>query len=646
MIRSQQTTSPIPSHLRRSHARHQRPAFSPGFGNGDYGSGGHGTPSPMALSMHMPHQPFANRFELLAPSPEESPPDLLEREIYIPTRYRRPRNSRGTKEAKRRRDARRSKRKMVAQMLDEQLSRDIDATLKLINFTTTGLPTPPSSLPSPRRTPSPMQIEFPEPMFLPPLPPSPPQLPPLRFGDLDLTTLSRLVPSDKCFRSSIPLSVPQLPSWCPSLPALMRNRSSAEDMPKFFDLSRLPEPKNSLASAMSKPSSCREMQLWHALDDKKSKQSRFFPRPASPMPRVRLPPTACKLHQEDGSLSSPPATYADAVKKGIPDDPRKAMEDFDTLPDDICAQTTPIFGPSAANLWSILAEESTSHSAATNDPYLASFETYSEDTYLTAWQNSITPEDHTEPVELDSKEIPYVHGNSLTDDMGDIEASPYTVEHPSLMHMATTTSEPLSNLPVGLNELMMDRAYEEGVSAGQYCTNTPIDTSILLAEVLPVDCVTEAETAAHVHEHSDAHFNSEQSLFRPPTPASRSPANSLIDLAEFLKLGHGKDCWCSGYCYECKPADEITIAGMIPELATTDDVTETDEEWMIYISARDNNSLPDLTTDDVSGQESPAQSTASSDWEDLFSDVLQTTPSKSTTSETSGFDDLDEGDWV
>ncbi|KAK3673011.1 hypothetical protein LTR78_007122 [Recurvomyces mirabilis] len=600
----------------------------------------------MALSMHMPQQPFANRYQLLGPSPEESPPDLPEREIYTPTRYRRPRNSRGTKEAKRRRDARRSKRKMAAQMLDEQLSRDIDATLKEINFTTTGLPTPPSSLPSPRHTPSPMQIEFPEPMFLPPLPPSPPQLPPLRFGDLDLTTLSRLVPSDEYFRSSTLMSVPQLPSWCPPLPALMRNRSSAEDMPKFFDLSRLPEPKNSLASPIPKPSPCQGMQLWRGLVDKKSRQSRFFPRPASPLPRVRLPPTVCKLHKEDESLSSPSAPYADAVKKGIPDDPRKATEDFDTPPDDICAQTMPIFEPSAANLWSILAEESPSHSAAINDPYLASFEACNEDTYLTAWQNAITTENHTEPVELDSKEIPYVHGNSLTDDIGDIEASPYTFEHPSMMHMATTTSEPLSILPVGLNELTMDREYEEGVPAGQYCNNKPIDTSVISAEILPVDCVIEAETAAHVHEHSDAHFNSEQSLFHPSTPAPRSAANSLIDLADFLKLGHGEDCWCSGYCYECKPASEITTARMKPELATTDNVTETDKEWMLYISARDNNSLPDLTTEDVSGQESQAQSAASSDWEDLFSDVVQTTPSKSTTSETSGFDDLDEGDWV
>ncbi|KAK5107402.1 hypothetical protein LTR62_001306 [Meristemomyces frigidus] len=647
--------------------------------------------------MHLPQQPFgevawtlfergtgltfvANRFEVLASLPQamHSPA-----ECHLPGRKRQSRNNRGTKDAKRRRDARRSRRKMAAQMLDEQLSREIGAALEQLKFTA-GPPPPPSSV-SPSTPPSPTaMIRYPQPNFFPRRPPTPPELPSARFFELDSTPLSKVKPTEITTFLLAPAMSPPMSSWSPPLPSLIRKRLSTEHMPIFYDLSRLPEPTPKVKSepAMSRAkltSPCQELQLWRSIINLKPKRSRFFPlRTASPQMRVKLPQTVYKLHETDVPFSTSPLSCADAVKKGawcttttseyqaapetyevksqsvpifasssahsrqtlltdyvfgpsIPSTQDKtslSIDGFATNANELHAQITPSFGSSAANLWDILADTTPHCDTATNDPYVASL-THCEqlqNSYDMAWQENISsnPLEAT-PAEMDGREIPYVHGNSLADSGVDMRISPYTTEHADIM-AEIYSATPTSGTPMGLNELMMDREYEEVMPATKYYAAHPYE----LADILPIDCFAPAEDSAHVQDRSAAHFDSEQALFRLATPPLNITSENLIDLAEFLKLGHGRNCWCNGWCDDCQTDTTAVDSDITPELlvATPEEMmTEAEEEWILFMSSSTTETTSPLSTvataTDVDEEEekdgSRTRCTSGSDWIDLFS---------------------------
>ena len=95
-------------------------------------------------------------------------------------------------------------------------------------------------------------------------------------------------------------------------------------------------------------------------------------------------------------------------------------------------------------------------------------------------------------------------------------------------------------------------------------------------EAQPADPEASAEThGSHQQEPSDAHFQSEQSLFTPSQPPSSPTANTghdFINVASFLELGHVPDCWCK----PCQDMYQDSDFGL-PEPANHE---SDDEGWM------------------------------------------------------------------
>ncbi|EMC93056.1 hypothetical protein BAUCODRAFT_37975 [Baudoinia panamericana UAMH 10762] len=209
------------------------------------------------------------------------------------------------------------------------------------------------------------------------------------------------------------------------------------------------------------------------------------------------------------------------------------------------------------------------------------------DRYFRAWEEFINSQQ--EPAELDGREVPYIHANSLTGYSNDIMLSPYADEHPAL-HDSCHRIVPLPSPPFGLNELMVDAGFGEPLAspsprrvshaALQYPTPSSVSHSIILADILPVECVVEQEADGGCYslESSDAHFQSEQELFTLPSLPD-SPAASVIDVAAFLKMGHAKECW----CVDCGISD----CGLdeVPDLVGVDKLTEIDDDWVVYWDA-------------------------------------------------------------
>lgn len=547
-----------------------------------------------------------NRFGVLAtPPPEPS----TARGFHVPSGHRRSRNSRGTKEAKRRRDARRTKRKLETHKLNEQLSCEIDATLLKMNFfpqTSAGLPAPTSEHP---------RISL-RPSMLPQLPPTPPQLPMLDFPGFNLNAFPEITLLHRTPTPPTTTPMSSLSSWCPALPMFTRNGNRSAGVPIFLDLSCLSEPKVS-----PKPErKFQELQLWRGSLDYKPKISRFFPPvPSSPKPKVKLPPTACKLHMVEKGLPDPLSVqlsaYSEvAMRNNLAELALEEIKSSDVVSNP--RQPTPELEPSAANLWRILTTQDNTHDYQYEDPYVASFKHDSEsDVYLAAWQAATEAQVHNRgPLELDSKGLPYVHANSLTGHTNEVALSQYADEHAIMADFAGSYT-PLPSPPVGLNELMVDydigepcrdKDFSEAETvAHDYPTPSSVSHTYILADILPVDCVNE-DRGEEALTTSDAHFQSEQQLFELP-PFPKSPAESTIDIAAFLAMGHAKNCW-------CQDCDKV------PELIAMDKVTEMDADWT-FCSATDDTTTatrsPSESCDEDKGT-ARTQCDTASDWEDLF----------------------------
>jgi hypothetical protein len=175
------------------------------------------------------------------------------------------------------------------------------------------------------------------------------------------------------------------------------------------------------------------------------------------------------------------------------------------------------------------------------------------------------------PYELDGleTEIPYVHADSLTgysNDQDALNTVPDYEERRTLVDSGVGLRIIISGDNrdmVGLNELVVEHdimvptyaAIAAGVPLPISLPVTPPATPPLhpfidMVNILPVDCIAEAE-----HILSDAHYCSEQTLFyqTPLSPAQSTEksheetTSSSINIADFLKLGHAKNCWC-GHC--------------------------------------------------------------------------------------------------
>ncbi|KAI7544869.1 hypothetical protein KC331_g6542 [Hortaea werneckii] len=612
---------------------------------------------------------------------------------------------RGTKEAKRRRDARRSRRKLAAQILDDQLSHDIDLTLNKINDL---LPFSPgkeenSKIPDTPKSPGRTLMRPARCRQLP----SPPQLPVLDFPSFNANTIPQLrtPPPDGSPAPAI-RDMPSLPSWCPALPTFTRNGVWSEGLPIFYDLSSLPEPKPTanVASKFDARDSVRgrELQLWCGNLDLKPKVSRFFPRtPSTVKPTVKLPPTACKLHVSEKALPNPSpvpdleetsfGSRQSALEKLVQafKDPVEPKLLLNRSCSDMHAgnqpsrKPTPLPQSSAANLWRIL-ESSRGHGGDSVDPpYVASFTPrpdnhaeianwhtvidelkerqagqrilrpttshevdhtlYSEpydQTYFEAWQATLDSgrQDDVSAVELDGKEIPYVHPNSLVGVANDLAISPYMDEHQT-SKATEAIYTPLPSPPTGLNELLIGHEVRPPSSPSKHNSTanntddypTPSSyshTTTIIADILPTDYIVshdhstndddDDDGGAKTLTESDAHYQGEQTLFLADLPAlPASPTEqSIIDVAAFLKLGHAPQCWCS----ECdvQPSDVVPdLVGVADKLAdpADEEAEEEEEDWVVYAPERSrrgsSSSLSATAGDGVRCSDSP-------EWDDFL----------------------------
>lgn len=508
---------------------------------------------------------------------------------------------------------------MATQMLDDQLSHDIDVALNQIHDL---LPFSPDKEEKIKPPPTPV---LPRTTFTPPVQSqplvslAPPQLPALEFPSFGLDNIPKLYRDLTPPMSPPP---PNLPSWCPALPCFTRNGLWPEGRPVFYDLSSLPEPKKALKADTSAESKGKELQLWRSNPDRMPKKSRFFPRPPSPAkPVVKLPPTACKLHLSEQGLTGPLAELDLEVFKPEPQpDPIAEIVQTFKIPVE-SRQTTPVHAGSAATLWHIL-DSQDSRKRDLTDPYVASFAPRPENhqqvanwhtvidelrqkqdtqalpecdnealygcpytsqddaddqAYLTAWQAALEfreqINDSSSPTELDGKELP--HANSLVGYANEIALSPYAEEHPLLPPYT-----PLASPSEGLNELMMDH---------DIFSATPLDSSVPaqpgtptspLLSPSPTDNVSPVPLSSEVAQiHSDAHFQSEKSLFAlPALPESPSPRDSsIIDVAAFLKLGHATRCWC-GDCSQGNHPGATTQE----EESSLMESSGSEDDWVVY----------------------------------------------------------------
>lgn len=242
--------------------------------------------------------------------------------------------------------------------------------------------------------------------------------------------------------------------------------------------------------------------------------------------------------------------------------------------------------------------------------------------------------------ELEARELelPYVHANSLIGSSDNTDATEiYTSYQTPQTLVDSAVSLPIIRSSeyqemVGLNELVIDHDIMTPFNA-QLAADVPLPLSLPItplptppshsigdiAAILPINCVTEAE-----YENSDAHYQSEQSLFvQSPLSLAQSTAPardnfdfSSINIADFLKLGHAKQCWC-GHCIDKTydaPRDEAkSSVASLNRLSEENRMDEGDYDYGLSMLIHPSESEPDTELDggelfdDISKETYPKQ---------------------------------------
>ncbi|KAF2487733.1 hypothetical protein BDY17DRAFT_307082 [Neohortaea acidophila] len=402
-------------------------------------------------------------------------------------------------------------------MLDEQLSHDIGRTLDRANIQRpssnyvlypTGTPPKPGLPPAPFYGPT-----------------APYELPAWNFAN-------EFPPLPSRNWHPTPLH-PHLPSWCPELPSFTRQRLTWNDLPLFFDLSALPDKG---VPSKPPPSRCQDVQLWQPRSyPEPKKQSRFFPPPAPVKPKMKSPSHACKLHSLDRG-----------VEHDTPTCPPKLTNATNLESELAASNSTP------ANLWHILttcpppASRYNTLYHPWNPIYAAPYGTF--DHRLEAIGR---------PIELANTDLPFVQSNSLTG-LANSQAD-FPLPHVDDLALIFDTSPPV-NEPTRLNEPMVDPYYPSNHEA-DLASLPPLPPSPEPEVALPVLAVNIPATSfypgGHVypggHEVSDsgpqqidAHFRSEEALFKPPAalpsvapapvPSPISEDGEILDVALCLQM--------------------------------------------------------------------------------------------------------------
>lgn len=428
-----------------------------------------------------------------------------------------------------------------------------------------------------------------------------------------------------------------MPSWCPQIPALTGQSGWSCGWPKFFDLSHLPERKASL----SKEHRCQELQIWQPdVQLNQRKQSRFFPPQPSLRPTVKLPSAGCTLHRSETDASGPPATSSDEV---TPVKPQSIADAVEKIVAAVVSDAEPEHNeePTAVNLWHILSDELEKRRAAHAGGRESSWDDGSH-----ASGGVPIVDEQSAAVELDSKEIPYTHANSLTGYANETAELHSGLRHPDLL---------LADSAIYLAEAIcsIDDASADAELATLRCPLTPVSPlpgTPLLETPLSLDTTyvdpPETNTDSDNVADSVAHYTSEQQLFEVEPPTPQSPTASECDLATFLSMGHVENCWCR----DCEEEPELVN----DEWSTP--LTES-EGWMMWSTADDEESA-DAITEPVkvagSSEDGSWQTwTTGFDWDDFYPTMTPHSPVPELEDEFLGYYDDDyafsqesDNDWM
>lgn len=491
---------------------------------------------------------------------------------------------------------RRNRRKLAAQLLDQQLSQAVDETLTKANIHPPPLPKRrlPPAIAAPRSILATAPPLAGEPSHSPAyLSTTCPELPMPHFTNFDLSALPHILPSTSTpppVQTPIPFRT--LPRWCPKIPSLTLGDVWRDCLPTFFDLSALPEiadGQSEVQKSVAKVEVCRDMQVWRPIGVGFGReQSRFFPSRnrqsaeedeagVDGRARVKLPPPlGCRLHASDSdaiSLETLPGSTAAQYQHGpnhtMPLPPALERKQVSRASSEVESTQDVIDETVAANLWRILSATPPTRSSPVNSDCRSS---PIDATHYHAAQCHLDDNDCLPPYELEGQEIavPYVHANSLTGYSNESESimPPWRYEEPRyaadsgiglpIVRLSEQYDPSMNELVVN-HDLSDHTAFElaAAVSLPPSLPATPPATPPTqsvsdIAAILPVECVVENE-----YRHSDAHFQSEQALFLQSPPlkgeAMLKTHNTLdhssINVADFLKLGHAKQCWC-GRCID------------------------------------------------------------------------------------------------
>jgi len=352
---------------------------------------------------------------------------------------------------------------------------------------------------------------------------------------------------------------------------------------------------------------CRDVQVWRPLGSILGRQqSKFFPLIETSTSddhddkkaRVKLPPVGCWLHRSERSAD---ASHSSEMGRDDPESsptPSLTRGTATCLPDrlNMSSSSDPVSEGNRSSTRILASSEDKddglasttipTHEAVAVDvtdlrhvfPWTQHYEYKANETWLSSScsgdpSNRPFPEYQfaQPPYELEGcgAGLPYVHTNSLT---GLSNESEDTFVHFNC-HELPAYADSVIDLPVmhlddgivGMNELVVDHDVfgptDLGIAAGVPLpasrpttppATPPSRLTRNIASLMPINTVIEAE-----HRQSDAHFYSEQSLFSQspvrPAESTRLPRTEQqcgpIDIADFLKLGHARECWCD-HCDE------------------------------------------------------------------------------------------------
>lgn len=461
----------------------------------------------------------------------------------------------------------------MAQYLDEQLCKEIDETLTRANI---HIP-PPSCVPGQS-----LDIVWPQviptrPLALMAAASPPPQLPVFQFDPWDLHDFPQLLPARP--RRDVCPSLDHTPAR-KTLPhdsstSCTYNEPWRNQHTRYWDLSHLPED----GQTWSKHSLRREIQLWQPdFRLKPKQQSRFFPPSTSAStPAVKLPLTRCTLHQSDDGLQDPVTTAWSSLT------PQSTKTDFLTAAVEQAIAATKTEAKSydrdeslatAANLSQILTNGS--HG---NQHQPRSVDQSEDGGVALALSASMFVHEAAPCAELDGREVPYVHGNSLTGQANDTATyHTYRDAYEPLVDSAVHLLDTHWTLDSELSAVEL-AAMPWPLTARSSSNSTWRDS---LNFFPPID------NAEDVHTNTDAddlncsvaHFESEQALFEEiATPLPETPPDSRCDLDVLLSMGHAEHFW-------CRDSDESLE--LLEDADTVTPLTEEDEEgWTIYSTDND-----------------------------------------------------------